>query len=75
MQELMAQRGGVANQTNPEQQNAQEEAKREADERRQVMLSQIVSSEARERSMLLHNIDPVWHIIITDKLFQYSKDR
>nr|DAD33806.1 TPA_asm: hypothetical protein HUJ06_012657 [Nelumbo nucifera] len=47
MQELMAQRG-IGNQHNSEQQKAQEEAKREADERRQMMLSQILSSEARE---------------------------
>ncbi|GKC30086.1 reverse transcriptase domain-containing protein [Tanacetum coccineum] len=36
-------------QQNPEQQKAQEEAKSEADERRQMMLSQILSSQARER--------------------------
>ncbi|THF97030.1 hypothetical protein TEA_001710 [Camellia sinensis var. sinensis] len=48
MQELMAQHG-MGNQQNSEQQNSQEEAKREADERRQMMLSQILSSEARER--------------------------
>ncbi|CAL5412456.1 unnamed protein product [Camellia sinensis] len=50
MQELMAQHG-IGNQQNSEQQNSQEEAKREADERRQMMLSQILSSEARERRM------------------------
>ncbi|KAF8369784.1 hypothetical protein HHK36_032192 [Tetracentron sinense] len=48
MQELMTQHG-AGNQQNPEQQNAQEDAKREADERRQMMLSQILSSQARER--------------------------
>ncbi|KAK5845550.1 hypothetical protein ES288_A01G132200v1 [Gossypium darwinii] len=48
MQELMA-RQGVGNQQNPKQQKAQEDAKREADERRQMMLSQILSNEARER--------------------------
>ncbi|KAJ8449984.1 hypothetical protein Cgig2_029346 [Carnegiea gigantea] len=48
MQELMAQRG-MGSQQNPEQQKAQEDAKREAEERRQMMLSQILSSEARER--------------------------
>ncbi|KAB2069498.1 hypothetical protein ERO13_A08G088100v2 [Gossypium hirsutum] len=48
MQELMA-RQGVGNQQNPEQQKAQEDAKREANERRQMMLSQILSSKARER--------------------------
>ncbi|KAL1834051.1 hypothetical protein ACET3Z_003702 [Daucus carota] len=58
MQELMAQRGGAANQPNPEQQNAQEEAKREADERRQMMLSQIVSSEARERIARIALVKP-----------------
>ncbi|KAB2069497.1 hypothetical protein ERO13_A08G088100v2 [Gossypium hirsutum] len=47
MQELMARQGG--NQQNPEQQKAQEDAKREANERRQMMLSQILSSKARER--------------------------
>ncbi|XP_040963840.1 DNA-binding protein DDB_G0278111 isoform X2 [Gossypium hirsutum] len=47
MQELMARQGG--NQQNPKQQKAQEDAKREADERRQMMLSQILSNEARER--------------------------
>ncbi|CAL5346280.1 DNA-binding protein DDB_G0278111 isoform X1 [Camellia sinensis] len=50
MQELMAQHG-MGNQQNSEQQNSQEEAKREADERRQMMLSQILSSEARERRL------------------------
>ncbi|WOG89699.1 hypothetical protein DCAR_0208937 [Daucus carota subsp. sativus] len=58
MQELMAQRGGAANQPNPEQQNAQEEAKREADERRQMMLNQIVSSEARERIARIALVKP-----------------
>ncbi|GFS42422.1 double-stranded DNA-binding family protein [Actinidia rufa] len=48
MQELMAQQG-LGNQQSSEQQKGQEEAKREADERRQMMLSQILSSEARER--------------------------
>ncbi|KAK1305865.1 hypothetical protein QJS10_CPA10g00596 [Acorus calamus] len=48
MQELMGQQG-LANQQNSGQQKAQEEAKREADERRQLMLSQILSPEARER--------------------------
>ncbi|PNX87451.1 programmed cell death protein 5-like, partial [Trifolium pratense] len=49
MQELMGGRQGVGNQQSPEQQNAQEDAKREAEERRQMMLSQILSAEARER--------------------------
>ncbi|KAK9267408.1 hypothetical protein L1049_009833 [Liquidambar formosana] len=48
MQELMANHG-VGNNQSSEQQSAQEDAKREADERRQMMLSQILSSEARER--------------------------
>lgn len=47
MQELMS-KHGAGNQHNPDQQKAQEEAKREAEERRQMMLSQILSSEARE---------------------------
>uniref|UniRef100_A0A0E0C3I6 Uncharacterized protein n=1 Tax=Oryza meridionalis TaxID=40149 RepID=A0A0E0C3I6_9ORYZ len=48
MQELMAHRG-VANPQNAGQQKAQEEAKQEAEERWQMMLAQILSSEARER--------------------------
>ncbi|CAN7049598.1 unnamed protein product [Brassica rapa subsp. trilocularis] len=46
MQELMAQHGTGkrGNQQNPDQERAQEDAKREADERRQMMLSQILSS-------------------------------
>ncbi|KAH9627381.1 hypothetical protein KSS87_001220 [Heliosperma pusillum] len=48
MQELMAQRG-MGSQPNPEQQTAQEDAKRDAEERRQVMLAQILSAAARER--------------------------
>ncbi|CAF2044802.1 unnamed protein product [Brassica napus] len=52
MQELMAQHGTgkQGSQQNPDQERAQEDAKREADERRQMMLSQILSSQARERS-------------------------
>ncbi|KAA8519555.1 hypothetical protein F0562_013821 [Nyssa sinensis] len=57
MQELMAQHG-VGNQKNSEQQNSQEEAKREADERRQMMLSQILSSEARERLARIALVKP-----------------
>ncbi|XP_048132584.1 DNA-binding protein DDB_G0278111 isoform X2 [Rhodamnia argentea] len=57
MQELMAQ-GGMGNQHNPEQQKAQDEAKREADERRQMMLSQILSSEARERLARIALVKP-----------------
>ncbi|RWW08917.1 hypothetical protein GW17_00027617 [Ensete ventricosum] len=48
MQELMAKHGS-GNQQNGEQQKAQEEAKREAEEHRQLMLSQILSAQARER--------------------------
>ncbi|KAF3966435.1 hypothetical protein ACB098_05G119700 [Castanea mollissima] len=57
MQELMGQRG-VGNQQNSEQQNAQEEAKREAEERRQMMLSQILSAEARERIARIALVKP-----------------
>ncbi|KAI5670790.1 hypothetical protein M9H77_11154 [Catharanthus roseus] len=57
MQELMAQHG-VGNQQNPEQANAQEDAKREADERRQMMLSQILTSEARERLARIALVKP-----------------
>ncbi|CAL1400686.1 unnamed protein product [Linum trigynum] len=62
MQELMAQRGGggggAASQPNPEQQNAQEDAKREAEERRQLMLSQILSAQARERIARIALVKP-----------------
>ncbi|KAJ0966485.1 hypothetical protein J5N97_023402 [Dioscorea zingiberensis] len=57
MQELMAQHG-MANQQNPDQRNAQEDAKREADERRQLMLSQILSSQARERLARIALVKP-----------------
>ncbi|KAK8664603.1 hypothetical protein V6N13_084384 [Hibiscus sabdariffa] len=57
MQELMA-RQGAGSQQNPDQQKAQEEAKREADERRQMMLSQILSSEARERLARIALVKP-----------------
>ncbi|XVF40200.1 hypothetical protein PTKIN_Ptkin01aG0092400 [Pterospermum kingtungense] len=57
MQELMAQHG-VGNQQNPDQQKAQEDAKREADEWRQMMLSQILSSEARERLARIALVKP-----------------
>ena len=57
MQELMAQRG-MGSQQNVEQQKAQEEAKREADERRQMMLSQILSAEARERLARIALVKP-----------------
>ncbi|GMI77730.1 Programmed Cell Death protein 5 [Hibiscus trionum] len=58
MQELMAARQGAGSQQNPDQQKAQEEAKREADERRQMMLSQILSSEARERLARIALVKP-----------------
>ncbi|XP_047311137.1 DNA-binding protein DDB_G0278111-like [Impatiens glandulifera] len=60
MQELMAQRGGggAGNQNNSEQHKAQEEAKRDADERRQMMLTQIMSSEARERLARIALVKP-----------------
>ncbi|XP_039033701.1 DNA-binding protein DDB_G0278111-like isoform X1 [Hibiscus syriacus] len=57
MQELMA-RQGRGSQQNPDQQKAQEEAKREADEQRQMMLSQILSSEARERLARIALVKP-----------------
>ncbi|XP_010538239.1 PREDICTED: DNA-binding protein DDB_G0278111 isoform X2 [Tarenaya hassleriana] len=57
MQELMA-RHGTGNQQNPEQQKAQDEAKREAEERRQMMLTQILSSEARERLARIALVKP-----------------
>ncbi|KAI3870820.1 hypothetical protein MKX03_006804 [Papaver bracteatum] len=57
MQELMAQHG-AGSQQNPEQQTAQEDAKREADERRQLMLSQILSSQARERIARIALVKP-----------------
>eukprot|EP00262_Sarcandra_glabra_P002779 TRINITY_DN13170_c1_g1_i3.p1 TRINITY_DN13170_c1_g1~~TRINITY_DN13170_c1_g1_i3.p1 ORF type:complete len:129 (+),score=34.33 TRINITY_DN13170_c1_g1_i3:90-476(+) len=57
MQELMAQRG-VGSQQNTEQQKAQDDAKREAEERRQLMLSQILSSQARERIARIALVKP-----------------
>ncbi|XP_057950308.1 uncharacterized protein LOC131145191 isoform X2 [Malania oleifera] len=57
MQELMTQHG-MGNQQNSDQ-KAQEEAKRrEADEQRQMMLSQILSSEARERLARIALVKP-----------------
>ncbi|CAN6872338.1 unnamed protein product [Brassica oleracea] len=60
MQELMAQHGTgkQGNQQNPDQERAQEDAKREADERRQMMLSQILSSQARERIARIALVKP-----------------
>ncbi|KAM0885937.1 hypothetical protein ACQ4PT_030001 [Festuca glaucescens] len=57
MQELMGQRGG-ANPQSAGQQKAQEEAKQEAEERRQMMLAQILSSEARERLSRIALVKP-----------------
>ncbi|KAF8408963.1 hypothetical protein HHK36_005033 [Tetracentron sinense] len=57
MQELMTQHG-MGNQQNPEQQKAQEDAKMEADERRQMMLSQLLSSQARERLARIALVKP-----------------
>ncbi|XP_047972971.1 DNA-binding protein DDB_G0278111-like [Salvia hispanica] len=48
MQELKAQRG-VSSHQGTEQQKAQEEAKSEAEEQRQLMLTRILTSEARAR--------------------------
>ncbi|XP_050149686.1 uncharacterized protein LOC126624647 isoform X2 [Malus sylvestris] len=61
MQELMAQHGvggSGGQQQNPEQHKANEDAKREAEERRQMMLSQIVSGEARERIARIALVKP-----------------
>ncbi|ONI10910.1 hypothetical protein PRUPE_4G075200 [Prunus persica] len=61
MQELMAQHGvggSGGKQQNPEQQRANEDAKREAEERRQMMLSQILSAEARERIARIALVKP-----------------
>uniref|UniRef100_A0A2P2K357 DNA-binding protein DDB_G0278111 isoform X2 n=1 Tax=Rhizophora mucronata TaxID=61149 RepID=A0A2P2K357_RHIMU len=57
MQELMAQHG-LGSQQNAEQQKAQEDSKREAEERRQMMLSQILTSEARERLARIALVKP-----------------
>ncbi|GLT62561.1 hypothetical protein SLA2020_351880 [Shorea laevis] len=57
MQELMGQ-NSMGNQQNPEQQKAQDDAKSEAEERRQMMLSQILSAEARERLARIALVKP-----------------
>ncbi|XP_072995686.1 uncharacterized protein [Typha latifolia] len=57
MQELMAQHG-MGNQQNAGQQKAQEDAKREAEEHRQLMLSQILSAQARERLARIALVKP-----------------
>ncbi|XP_020870729.1 DNA-binding protein DDB_G0278111 isoform X1 [Arabidopsis lyrata subsp. lyrata] len=61
MQELMARQGmqgKQGNQQNPEQEKQQEDARREADERRQMMLSQVLSSQARERIARIALVKP-----------------
>ncbi|KAK4347331.1 hypothetical protein RND71_033670 [Anisodus tanguticus] len=57
MQELMAQQG-MGSQQNPDQQKSQDDAKREADERRQLMLTQILTSEARARVARIALVKP-----------------
>ncbi|KAL3851452.1 hypothetical protein ACJIZ3_013334 [Penstemon smallii] len=57
MQELMAQRG-MGNNQNPGQQKAQEEAKMEAEEQRQLMLSQLLTAEARARVARIALVKP-----------------
>ncbi|KAI0522846.1 hypothetical protein KFK09_005231 [Dendrobium nobile] len=57
MQEMIAQQG-IRNHQNEGQQNAQEDAKREAEERRQLMLSQILSVQARERLARIALVKP-----------------
>ncbi|XP_019266080.1 PREDICTED: DNA-binding protein DDB_G0278111-like isoform X1 [Nicotiana attenuata] len=57
MQELMAQQGMGTPQSS-DKQSAQEEAKREADERRQMMLTQILTSEARARLARIALVKP-----------------
>ncbi|KAK6154870.1 hypothetical protein DH2020_009118 [Rehmannia glutinosa] len=57
MQELMAQRG-TGSRESPEQQKAQEEAKRDAEEQRQLMLTRILTSEARARLARIALVKP-----------------
>ncbi|GFP94898.1 programmed cell death protein 5 [Phtheirospermum japonicum] len=57
MQELMAQRG-MGNSESPEQHKAQDDAKREAEEQRQLMLTQILTSEARARLARIALVKP-----------------
>lgn len=57
MQELMA-RQGMGKQENVEQQKAQEDAKRQAEEQRQLILSQILSAQARERLARIALVKP-----------------
>ncbi|XP_057851813.1 uncharacterized protein LOC131061995 isoform X2 [Cryptomeria japonica] len=57
IQEMMAQRG-IGNSQGAEQQQAQEEQKREAEEKRQLLLSQILFSQARERLARIALVKP-----------------
>ncbi|KAL0398377.1 UNVERIFIED_CONTAM: DNA-binding protein DDB [Sesamum radiatum] len=57
MQELMGQRS-MGNNQKSEQQKAQEEAKREAEEQRQMILTQILTSEARARLARIALVKP-----------------
>ncbi|PHT55742.1 hypothetical protein CQW23_04228, partial [Capsicum baccatum] len=57
MQELMAQQGAGTQQDN-DQQKAQDDAKREADERRQMMLTQLLTPEARARVARIALVKP-----------------
>ncbi|EPS63630.1 hypothetical protein M569_11154, partial [Genlisea aurea] len=58
MQELMAQRGVGNNAQNSEKQKVQEEAKREAEEQRQMILAQILTPEARQRLARIALVKP-----------------
>ncbi|KAL7142537.1 hypothetical protein ABFS83_08G130100 [Erythranthe nasuta] len=59
MQELMAQRGmGSGGGQDPEKQKAQEEAKMEAEEQRQLMLTRILTPEARARLARIALVKP-----------------
>ncbi|KAL0310572.1 UNVERIFIED_CONTAM: DNA-binding protein DDB [Sesamum angustifolium] len=55
--QLMAQRG-MGSRQSPEQQKAQEEAKRDAEEQRQLMLTQILTPEARARLARIALVKP-----------------
>ncbi|KAL3615168.1 hypothetical protein CASFOL_040829 [Castilleja foliolosa] len=57
MQELMAQRG-MGSSESPEQNKAQEDAKRDAEEQRQLMLTQILTSDARARLARIALVKP-----------------
>ncbi|KAL3626718.1 hypothetical protein CASFOL_029461 [Castilleja foliolosa] len=58
MQELMAQRGMIGSRESPEQNKAQDDAKREAEEQRQLMLTQILTSDARARLARIALVKP-----------------